>query len=188
MKIAYIRVSTLEQNTARQEIAMNDLAVDRVFIEKISGKNADRPELKKMLSFVRDGDTLYIESISRLARSVRDLLNIVEHLNSKNVGLISLKENFDTSTPQGKFMLTIFAALAELERETTLQRQAEGISAAKIAGKHLGRPKMNLPNEFSNIISDWGNGNISAIDAMKRLNMKKTSFYKAVKSAQNSVH
>jgi DNA invertase Pin-like site-specific DNA recombinase len=181
MKIAYIRVSTLEQNTARQEIAMAELEADKIFIEKISGKNTDRPELKKMLSLVRDGDVLYIESISRLARSVRDLLNIVEHLNSKNVGLISLKENFDTSTPQGKFMLTIFAALAELERETTLQRQAEGIAAAKIAGKHLGRPEMNLPDHFHDVLSEWKKGNLSATNAIKRLHMKKTSFYKAVK-------
>lgn len=184
MKIAYCRVSTLEQNTARQEIAMKELHVDNVFIEKASGKNTDRPELKKMLAFVRNGDTLYIESISRLARSVKDLLNIVEVLKSKNVALVSLKENFDTSTPQGKFMLTIFAALAELERETTLQRQAEGIAAAKIAGKRFGRPTLALPNNFNDVIAEWISGQISATQAMQKLNMKKTAFYKAVKMLQ----
>ena len=179
MKIAYCRVSTLEQNTARQEIAMNEVGVDIMFIEKASGKNTDRPELKKMLTYARNGDVLYIESISRLARSVKDLLNIVELLKAKNVGLISLKEIFDTMTPQGKFMLTIFAALAELERETTLQRQA--VSAAKIAGLRFGRPIQVLPDNFKAVISEWKNGKINAVEAMKKLRMKKTTFYKAIK-------
>jgi len=181
MKIAYCRVSTLEQNTARQEIAMNEVGVDIMFIEKASGKNTDRPELKKMLTYARNGDVLYIESISRLARSVKDLLNIVELLKAKNVGLISLKENFDTMTPQGKFMLTIFAALAELERETTLQRQAEGISAAKMAGLRFGRPIQVLPDNFKAVISEWKNGKVNAVEAMEKLRMKKTTFYKAIK-------
>jgi DNA invertase Pin-like site-specific DNA recombinase len=148
MRIGYCRVSTLEQNTARQEIALKNLSVDTMFIEKASGKNMDRQKLKKMLSFVRSGDVLLIESISRLARSVKDLLNIVEPLKSKHVALVSLKENFDTATPQGHFMLTIFAAMAELGRETTLQRQAEGIAAAKIAGKRFGRPAMTVPDKL----------------------------------------
>jgi DNA invertase Pin-like site-specific DNA recombinase len=184
MRVAYCRVSTLEQNTARQEIAMKELYVDTMFIEKASGKNTDRPELKKMLSFVRSGDTLFIESISRLARSVKDLLNIVEVLKSKHVALVSLKENFDTATPQGKFMLTIFAAMAELERETTLQRQAEGIAAARLAGKRFGRPALTVPDNFSDIVSEWMSGQISAVQAMQKLNMKKTAFYKAVKMVQ----
>ena len=112
MRIGYCCVSTLEQNTAHQEIALKNLSVDTMFIEKASGKNMDRQKLKKMLSFVRSVDVLLIESISRLARSVKDLLNIVEPLKSKHVDLVSLKENFDTATPQGHFMLTIFAAMA----------------------------------------------------------------------------
>ena len=89
----------------------------------MSGKNANRPELKAMLEYVRDGDTLYIESISRLGRSTRDLLNIIDVLQRKGVTLVSSKENIDTNTPQGRFVLSIFAALSELEREQTLQRQ-----------------------------------------------------------------
>jgi len=184
MRVAYCRVSTLEQNTARQEIAMKEVNVDTIFIEKASGKNTDRPELKKMLSFLRDGDILFIESISRLARSVKDLLNIIDILKSKHVALVSLKENFDTATPQGKFMITIFGALAELERETTLQRQAEGIAAAKMAGKRFGRPAMTLPDNFSDVVSEWIGGQISAVQAMQKLNMKKTVFYKTVKMVQ----
>lgn len=116
-KIAYIRVSTFEQNTERQEVALKEIGMDKYYIEKVSGKNTERAEFKKMMEYVREGDTLYIESISRLARSTKDLLNIVEQLKNKKVEMVSLKENIDTHTPQGKFMLTIFGALAELERE-----------------------------------------------------------------------
>ena len=123
MKVGYVRVSTAGQNTARQEVIMEQLGVEKVFIDKMSGKNTDRPQLKEMLAFVREGDTLVIESFSRLARSTKDLLEIVEELEKKNVKFVSQKENIDTSTPNGKFMLTLFAALAQLERETLLARQ-----------------------------------------------------------------
>ena len=89
-----------------------------------------------MLEYVREGDTLYIESISRLGRSTRDLLNIIDVLQRKQVTLVSSKENIDTNTPQGRFVLSIFAALSELEREQTLQRQREGIAIAKSQGKY----------------------------------------------------
>lgn len=117
--IGYIRVSSSQQNTARQHIDLSSagITIDKVYEEKASGKNTERPQLKAMLQYVREGDTVYVESFSRLARSTRDLLNIIEELNSKGVQFVSLKENVDTSTPQGKFMLTVFAGLAELERE-----------------------------------------------------------------------
>ena len=121
-KIGYVRVSTIDQKTDRQEIALAELGIGKLFIEKVSGKNTEREELKKMLDYVREGDILYIESISRLARSTRDLLSIVLKLQDKKVELISLKENIDTSTPQGRFVLTLFGALSELERESILQR------------------------------------------------------------------
>ena len=109
-KIGYIRVSTEHQETARQQEIMCDYQVDRIFSEKISGANKDRPQLKAMLDYVREGDTLYIESISRLGRSTKDLLNIIDTLTDKGVTLVSHKENIDTDTPTGKFMLTVFAA------------------------------------------------------------------------------
>ena len=104
-RIGYIRVSTEHQETARQEALMKQYQADRIFAEKISGKNANRLELKNMLDYVREGDTLYIESISRLGRSTRDLLNIIDVLQSKGVTLVSSKENIDTNTPQGRFVL-----------------------------------------------------------------------------------
>lgn len=180
MKVGYIRISTAEQNTARQEALMNSLGVDKVYIDKMSGKNMDRPELKKMLSFVRDGDTVIVESISRFARNTRDLLELVEQLTKKRVEFVSKKEAIDTTTPTGKFMLTIFGAVAELEREYILQRQREGIAIAKEQGVYKGRKPIDCP-EFEAVISQWKSGRISAVDAMQQLNMTKTTFYRKVK-------
>lgn len=140
-----------------------------------------RPELKKMLEYVREGDTLYIESISRLARSTNDFLFLVQQLQDKKVELVSLKENIDTTTPQGRFVLTVFAALAELERENTLQRQREGIAAARLKGKKFGRPRIEKPKEWEKVITNWKNGNITAVEAMKILNINRGTFYRMVK-------
>ena len=131
--IGYARVSTIEQNETRQleSFANYYEKIRKVFIDKVSGKNMNRPQLQAMLDYVREGDVVVVSDFSRLARSTRDMLQIVQELTEKGVGLISLKENVDTDTPQGRFMLTVFAALAELERETILQRQREGIAIAK---------------------------------------------------------
>ena len=138
-KIGYVRVSTTEQNEERQIISLKEQGVEKMFIDKLSGKDTKRPELQKMLEYIREGDTLIVSEYSRLARSTQDLLNLVKQLTDKGVQVISLKENLDTSTPQGKLMLTVFAALAEFERELTLQRQREGITLAKEQGKYKGR-------------------------------------------------
>ena len=135
MKIGYVRVSTQEQNTIRQEKLMESLNVDELFLDKASGKNTNqRPELHRMMEYVRKGDTVVVESISRFARNTRDLLELVEKLTEKEVEFISQKEAIDTTTPTGKFMLTVFGAVAELEREYILQRQQEGIAIAKANG------------------------------------------------------
>ena len=138
MRVGYIRTSTAEQNSIRQEVLMNELGVERVYIDRMSGKNTNRPELKRMMEFVREGDTIIVESISRFARNTRDLLDLVEQLTEKNVDFVSQKETIDTTTPAGKFMLTVFGAVAELERYYILQRQAEGIAEAKKRGVYKG--------------------------------------------------
>jgi len=183
-KIGYVRVSTVDQNTDRQEIALSELGIKKIFSEKISGKSADRPQLKKMMEYIRDGDILYIESISRLARSTRDLLSIVQQLKDKKVDLVSLKENIDTATPQGRFVLTIFGALSELERESTLQRQREGIAAAHLKGKKFGRPMAERPKDWDKIIKLWKAEEITAIEAMRRLNMNRGTFYRRAKEIE----
>ena len=180
MKIGYVRVSTEEQNTARQEIMLRELGVDDLFVDRASGKNADRPELNRMMNFVRRGDTVIVESISRFARNTRDLLDLVERLTEKQVEFVSRKEAIDTTTPTGKFMLTVFAAVAELEREYILQRQREGIAIAKEQGKYRGRPPKVYP-DFERIAARWQKGEITAVQAMKQLGMSKTRFYERVK-------
>ncbi len=180
MNVSYLRVSTTDQNLERQLELMKDQKIEKTFSEKLSAKNTDRPELKAMLEFVRSGDVVVIESISRLARSTRDLLAIVDTLQKKEVGLKSLKESLDTNTPQGKFMLTIFGALAELEGETTLQRQKEGIAVAKLAGKHLGRPRLTIPDNWNSVIVRWKNKEIKTVEAMQMVGMPKATFYKMV--------
>jgi len=180
-RIGYIRISTPDQNIDRQEIALTEFKMDRFFIDKVSGKNKQRPELNKMLEYVREGDVVYIESISRLARSTKDLLALVKQLEDKRVDLISLKENIDTTTPQGRFVLTIFGALFELERENILQRQKEGIAVAKAKGKEFGRPKIEQPKNWNEVIALWRKGEITAVEAMKKLKLNRGTFYRRVK-------
>ncbi len=181
MKIGYIRISAADQNSARQEVLMKELAVDKIFIDKMSGKNTDRPELKRMMNFVRHGDVVIVESISRFARNTKDLLELVERLSEKEVEFVSKKEAIDTTTPTGKFMLTVFGAVAELEREYILQRQKEGIAIAKENGIYKGRKPIERP-EFASVVALWKRGDITAVEAMKRLDMKSSTFYRKVKN------
>ena len=180
-RIGYIRVSTEHQETARQQEIMGNYKVDRIFSEKLSGVNADRPQLRAMLDYVRDGDTLYVESISRLGRSTKDLLNIIDTLTDKNVTLISHKENIDTDTPAGKFMLTVFAALSQLEREQLKQRQREGIEIAKAQGKYTGRKPIPTDwTRFGQLYGEWRAKHITGRDFMRRMDMSANTFYRRV--------
>ena len=185
--IAYIRVSTKEQNTGRQheDFTAKGIVLNKVFEEKLSGKNTDRPQLQAMLAYLREGDTLYVESFSRFARSARDFLNIVNTLNEKGVSFVSLKENIDTTTPNGKFMLTVFAGLYELERDNILERQREGIDLALKEGRPYGRPSATVSDTFSEHYQQWKNGDLKAVDFMKRENIPKSTFYKLVKRYEN---
>ncbi len=180
-KIGYIRVSSIDQNTDRQEVALSEKKIDKYFIEKVSGKTNTRPKLKQMLDYIREGDTIYIESISRLARSTKDLLSIVQQIQEKQVDIISLKENIDTTTPQGRFILTIFGALSELERENILQRQKEGIAVAKMKGKKFGRPKIAKPQDWDRVITLWKEDKITATEAMRLLGLNRGTFYRRAK-------
>lgn len=180
MKIGYVRVSTQEQNTIRQETLMEELEVEEIYIDRMSGKSADRPGLRRMMEYVRRGDVVIVESISRFARNTRDLLDLVEQLTAAGVEFISKKETIDTTTPSGKFMLTIFGAVAELEREYILQRQKEGIAIAKAKGIYKGRKPIRHP-EFPKVAALWREGRITAVEAMRRLDMKPSTFYRKVK-------
>ena len=144
--IAYVRVSTLEQNEARQREALKGLNIDKWFVEKASGKDIKRPKLQEMLEYIREDDTVYVEEFSRLGRSTADLLAIVKQIEDSGAKFKSLKENFDTSTPAGRLQMTMMAAIAEFERAMILERQREGIAIAKKEGKYKGRKAVCIPN------------------------------------------
>ncbi len=133
MQLAYIRVSTIEQNEQRQVEAMQWYGIDKWLIEKVSAKDTNRPKLQEMLDFAREGDVIHIHDFSRLARSTKDLLELVDLFNSKGITLVSNKENIDSSTPNGKLMLTLIGAINGFERTNLLERQKEGILIAKRA-------------------------------------------------------
>ena len=181
MKVGYVRVSTVDQNPARQMELMKSLGVEKIFSDKISGKNTNRPQFNEMLSFLREGDTLYVESFSRLSRSTKDLLNTVTVLSERGVHLVSDKEKVDTETPQGRFMLTVFGALAELERESTLDRQREGIEIAKSEGKYKGRKPIEATDKFFSLAKSWSEGKIALKDAIEESGMSQSTFFRKCK-------
>ena len=152
----------------------------RIFIDKCSGKNTDRPELRKMLNYVRDGDVLVVSEYARLARSSADMLRLVDELQAKGVEIISLREQLDTTTPQGRFILTVFAG--QLERETLRERQREGIAIAKAARKYKGRQP--IPVDLTALQMEcklWREGKQTAKRTMQKLGMKPNHFYRKVK-------
>ncbi len=183
-EVAYIRVSTIEQNTESQRVILSKIKIDKVFEEKISGKNAKRPELQAMLEYVREGDTVYVKDLSRLARNTKDLLNIVEYLANKGVRLKSIKENIDTSTNFGKLMITFLAAIYEFERANLLERQRDGIAVAKMQGKYKGRKQVARPANFDEVYRKWQKREIKSSVAIRELNISEYAFYKFVRNSQ----
>lgn len=180
-KVGYIRVSSIEQNTESQKSLLGNVGMDKLFEEKLSGKNTDRPQLQAMLDYVREGDTVYVKDLSRLARNTKDLLDIVEYLNNKGVGLFSIKENIDTSTNFGKLILTFLGAIYEFERANLLERQRDGIAVAKKQGKYKGRKKVPKPVNFKEVYQKWLNRQITSISAIRELNISEYAFYKFVR-------
>lgn len=183
MKVGYVRVSTKDQNTIRQEISMKELGVEKIFIEKVSGKDiGGRKALQDMMAFVREGDIVIVHEISRFARNTRDLLNLVDELTNKGVQFVSKKENIDTSTGEGKFMLTIFGAISQLERDYILSRQKEGIDAAVADGRYGHKPRIPIDmSEFEKEYNLWKEDKITAVAMMKHLDLKPNTFYRRVK-------
>lgn len=180
MKVGYVRISSVQQNTARQDVLMEELGVEKVYTDKMSGKNMERPELVKMMEFVREGDSVIVESISRFARNTKDLLTLVEQLEEKQVKFISKKEVLDSSTSSGKFVLTIFGAVAQLEREYIRDRQREGIAIALEEGRYTGRPKKKL-DIFEEVYNEWKTNKLTACGASKVLKISRSTFYRRVK-------
>ena len=184
--IAYVRVSTAEQNEDRQVKALDTYSIDEWFTEKVSAKDVDRPKLQEMIRYVRRGDTVYILDFSRLARSTSDLLNIVKQIEEKGAHIISLKESFDTSTPTGKLMMTMMAAIAEFERENILERQREGIAIAKAAGKYKGRNKIVIP-EFKDYYDLYMSRKITKSGIAKKLKISRPTVDRMIKEIEQEL-
>jgi len=183
----YIRVSSKEQNTIRQEVKAKEYNIPTkcVYIEKVSGKNVtDRPILLELMNTLQRDDKLIVDSISRFARNTKDLLELVEQLNNKGVIFVSLKEAIDTTTSTGLFMLTIFGAVAQLERDYIKDRQMEGIAIAVTEGKFKGRKAIAYPKYWDKYYNMYKQGSMSGVDVMKILELKKTTFYKLIKECE----
>lgn len=184
MQIAYIRVSTIEQNEQRQIEAMKHYEIEKWFVEKVSAKDTNRPKLQELLEFVREGDTLHIHDFSRLARSTKDLLEIVEILNAKGVTLVSNKESIDSSSPTGKLMLTMIGAINEFERTNLLERQHEGISIAKRNGVYKGRKAVSIP-DFEKQYQRYKHREVSKSQLAKELRISRPTLDKLIRAYEN---
>jgi DNA invertase Pin-like site-specific DNA recombinase len=186
-KFGYARVSSIEQNEARQIEALKAEGVYKIFVEKASAKDANRPVLKQLLNHIRDNDdTICITDFSRLARSTKDLLNITDELKERNVKLVSLKENIDTNTDKGKLMLALLGAINEFERANILERQREGIAIAKREGKYKGRKEVKRPKSWKEVYNLYKTRQITGTEAMDRLGLKRNTFYRFVNEEKNA--
>lgn len=186
MIIGYVRCSSVDQNEARQMVTMERYNVEKLYMEKVSGKDTNRPQLQEMLSYVREGDTIVIHDFSRLARSTKDLLEIVELLQRKKVALVSAKENIDTNTSTGRLMLTMIGAINQFERECMLERQREGIRVAKEEGKYKGRKKIEIPN-FKKYYEMYKNRELNKTQLAKQLGVSRPTLDKLIAELQGVI-
>jgi DNA invertase Pin-like site-specific DNA recombinase len=177
MIVGYGRVSTIQQNLARQEEIFARYGVEKPYFDKKSGKDMERGQLKEMVAYIREGDTLIIESLSRLGRNTLESIELFYEIEKKGVKIVSDKEHIDTSTATGRFLLGVFASLAQMERETMLERQREGIELAKAAGKYLGRPMKKIEGE-AEVMEAYRADLIGATAAAKLLGLSRSSFYR----------
>ena len=193
INFAYMRVSSKEQNLDRQYEALKGYVSDEKYIysDKASGKDMEREGFQNMLKAMRKGDTLYIKSIDRLGRNKQQIKNYLEQFKNEGirVKIIDLPTTMQ-DVPEGQewvidminnIIIEVYTSMAEQERETIKQRQAEGIAVAKKKGKHLGRPVMELPEKWNKLYKDWKSGKITAVAFMKEVDMKKATFYKKLK-------
>ena len=185
MRIAYLRVSSKDQNLDRQRMILDEYNIEKFFEEKVSAKDTNRPELQNMLEFVREGDVLYITEFSRLARSVLDLLQISETLKRKKVRLVSVKEKINTGTAEVKVMVTVIGAIAEFERAIIRERQAEGIAVAKEKGVYAGRKPKPIPNDFNDWYKRWKNREITLVQFAKMLGVSRSTAYRLIHNHEN---
>lgn len=179
MKFGYMRVSTIDQNLDRQEQQLKDAGCERLFFEKVTGVKRERPELNRMLEFLRPEDTVVVTDLTRLSRSTKDLIEITEQISHKGAHLKSLKESWlDTTTAHGKMLFTIFAGIAQFERDLTSERTKEGIEAARKRGKHPGRPKTDEEKiDYALYLLNQG---MSRTDAAEKAGISRMTLYRKI--------
>ena len=185
MIFGYARVSTQSQNLDRQLDALHGFGVpaDRLFVEKISGTTKERPELIKLQQFLRDGDLLVIESLSRLGRSTKDLLTIIDHFEKQGVQVVSIKEQIDTRTPTGKLLTTVLMAMCQFERDIIVQRTQEGLAAARARGRNGGRPPLSQA-QIKQAIALYESKTMSIKEICNATKMSQSSLYNVVRGRE----
>lgn len=173
----YARVSTEQQNLDRQIDALQKYGVDLIFNEKMTGTKRNRPELSKLLDRMTEGDTVVIESLSRLGRSTKDLIELTELFQSKGVHLVSLKESIDTNTSTGKLLFTLMSAIAQFERDVIADRTREGLRAARVRGRVGGRPKVSA-DAVKKAVKLYRTGQYSIREIEELTGVKKSTLYR----------
>ena len=173
----YARVSTEAQNLDRQIDALKKYGVDMIYNEKMTGTKRDRPELSKMLDRMTEGDTVVVESLSRLGRSTKDLIELTELFERKGVHLVSLKESIDTSSSTGKLLFTLMSAIAQFERDVIADRTKEGLRSARARGRTGGRPKAN-PDAVRKAVKLYRTGAYSVKEIEELTGVKKSTLYR----------
>jgi DNA invertase Pin-like site-specific DNA recombinase len=189
LNYSYERVSTVHQDERRQEISLEAYKIDRRYIDKVSGKNADRPQLQQLLQDVKSGDHVYVESISRLGRNVDDLRRLTEQFRAAGVTVHFIKEGFDTNGSMYRFTLTILGAVAEMEREIIVERVYEGLEKARRygtrSGKCIGRPPVILPDRFKELYKDMQAGRVTKVEMAKLLNIGRKTVYRWIEQYES---
>lgn len=186
MTYGYARVSTLDQNLDRQVVMLKQCGINELFTEKISGTKKSRPELDRLLGKLQTGDTVIVESLSRLGRSTKNLIELVDLFQEKGVHLVSLKESIDTSTPSGKLLFTLMSAIAQFERDIIAERTAEGLKAARARGHVGGRPKTKK-EKLVHALRLYTTGEYTLKEIEDITGVKKSTLYRYMKETVKDV-
>lgn len=187
MKVGYARVSTHDQDTALQRVALEEAGCGRTFEETASGAQRDRPKLTEALEFMRDGDTLVVWKLDRLARSTKQLIDTVESLEARGVGFQSLTEKIDTTSAGGRLIFHIFASLAEFERGLIRERTMAGLASARARGRLGGRPRSLSPADIDVAVTLLGNPELTVSEVARRLSVSPATLYRHIPKARGSV-
>lgn len=181
----YSRISTLDQNASLQTDALTKCKCDRIFSDVVSGAKDKLPELEKLLSHLRSGDTLVVWKLDRLGRSLKNLIQLIENLEQGGIDFVSLTEGIDTSTPGGKFVFHIFGAFAQLERDLIRERTKAGLASARARGRMGGRPRKHSDKVFAAAKTMAENSNDTIKDICKELGISRTSYYRRQKNEKD---